>query len=273
MKTKPSPRAYWVIALFGTAVVVLIEVLAQFKSPPVSDGGGIVGGVLMLVAIPLLLARFLSLHIAWVVLLMLGLGAAQGKLNLAKVTRSDAAPATGLTITPNDSVGSTPSLDVTGGREGWLDTDDGIGAYFPELPEKVEVASPDEQGHAWIATEVIDDGGVVYQISVVKIEGSLDESSHSNFLRAKADSFAKSLGVDPSQQALKWTPFGDGRARLNFSMPYVMRERNIRTEGFWIIDKQRVIKVSITYTDDVSQSELERARLFSRGFTLINTYR
>lgn len=265
MKERPSRKAYLTIAAAGAATAITLEVLAaRSENYDVFISSGI-AGVLFLGGIPLVVSRFLGVRAALVALVLLALGVAQSKLNFVGAPRQHNES---LTAPTRERV---QTVDISGGHELWLNAEDGIAAYFPTPPERVNVATQDEAGHAWISTVRSGEGGVLYQITVVPISTSVAPVQQRAFLESKARTFAQMVGKDPKTQSFTWATFGDGRKNLVFAFPYEAEGRRVRTEGFWLIDKKRVIKVSITYTVELPTAKVDNARMFLKGFSVLKT--
>ena len=151
----------------------------------------------------------------------------------------------------------------------WSNTSEGFGAIFPETPEKVSAATSQGAGYAYQSTKSFANGGALYAITIVPIPSAIKQSSFNSFLEMSNDAFVKSMGQDPKRAKANWYSFGDGRKRLDYDFRFTCNGIPFRGRGFWIIDRGRAIRVSVSYTESLTSKEAGEVLRFPESFVIL----
>jgi hypothetical protein len=152
----------------------------------------------------------------------------------------------------------------------WSNKTEGFAAAFPDTPEKVEAVTGQAAAHAYQCTKSFTNGGALYAITVFQIPSTIKENSLNSFLEMSHDAYLKSMAQDPKKAKVSWSSFGDGRKRLDYDCEYAIKSIPFKERGFYIIDRGRSIKVSISYTESLTSKEANEAVIFLQTFVLIN---
>lgn len=151
----------------------------------------------------------------------------------------------------------------------WSSTIEGFGAMFPNNPEKVGAATSRGPGHAYQSAERFRNGGALYAITVVPVPSSIKPASFDAFLEGSHDAFVKSMGGDPGLDTVSWSTFGDERERLDYSFDFTYSGIPFTGRGFWIMDRGRAIRVSVSYTQSLTPKEIDEALRFPDSFVIL----
>lgn len=151
----------------------------------------------------------------------------------------------------------------------WSSTSEGFGATFPETPKKVSVTNSQMTGYAYQSAKKFTNGGALYSITVLPIPSDIDKSSFNSLLEMSNDAFMKSMGQDPKKAKINWNSFGDCRKRLEYDFRFIYDEMPFRGHGFWIIDGNRAIRVSVSYTERLTSKEEDEVLHFPESFCIL----
>ncbi len=158
----------------------------------------------------------------------------------------------------------------------WTNAEGGFGANFPTAPTRIEGATSQVSGYGYQSIQSIDDGGALFAISAVPVSSKIGKSNSKVFLEASHATFIKMMGKKPGQSKVKWLTFGDGRNRLSYEYDFFEDDISFKGLGFWIMDKNRAIRVSVAYTNTLLTSQpireavsfLDSFMILSNGTTL-----
>jgi hypothetical protein len=152
----------------------------------------------------------------------------------------------------------------------WNNSDEGFAANFPTAPTRVNAASSQVTGYAYQSAQNFDNGGVLYAITVVPITLKIAKEKSTEFLVESNATFVKSMGQSPSEAKVKWAKFGDDRKRLNYEFDFNYSGVPLKAYGFWIIDRDRAIRVSVSYTKSLASNEIREAISFLDSFFIVS---
>ncbi len=155
----------------------------------------------------------------------------------------------------------------------WSNSADGFGAKFPQTPERVGAATSTGSGYAYQSSKSFSNGGALYAITVVPIPPNIAKEKPTEFLEASNAAFVKSMGQNPSSAKVKWARFVDDRKRLNYEFEFVYSGVPFKGYGFWIIDKNRAIRVSVSYTKSLSRNEVRETISFLDSFVILTKHK
>lgn len=151
----------------------------------------------------------------------------------------------------------------------WVHPSDGFGANFPEPPTKREAAAYQESGYAYQGSKVFENGGALYSITVVTLPPKISRANINRFLEELNSGFIETMGQTSRKAKVKWAKFGDGRNRLSYEFDFEHDGIPVRGHGFWVADKNRVIRVSVSYTKSLNDHEVREALSFLDSFVLL----
>lgn len=151
----------------------------------------------------------------------------------------------------------------------WVHPVDGFGANFPEPPTKREAATYQESGYAYQGSKIFENGGALFSITVVTLPPQISRAKINRFLEELNSRFIESMGQMPKKAKVKWAKFGDGRDRLSYEFDFELDGIPGQGRGFWIADKNRVIRVSVSYTKGLNDHEIREALSFLDSFVLV----
>ena len=152
----------------------------------------------------------------------------------------------------------------------WVSEKDGFGANFPSAPRKISVATSQSSGYAYQSAQEFTNGLVLYAISVVPMPSDTTKEMQKTFLENSNAGFVKTMGQSPEAAITTWTKFGDGRDQLNYEFEYdVQGVPLMKTNGFWLMDNNRTIRVSISYTKGLSPHDRNTATSFLDSFIIL----
>lgn len=162
------------------------------------------------------------------------------------------------------------SLSSLLAEELWSNLSEGFAAKFPLPPEKINVPTQMGVGYAYQSFSKFPDGGALYSITVIPVDPNILKTKSVEFIETSNIGFIKSMGQDFRKAKTKWTKFGNDRIRLNYEFDFIYSNVPFKGHGFWIPDKNRIIRVSVSYTKNLSTIEQLQAISFLDSF-LIHT--
>jgi len=155
----------------------------------------------------------------------------------------------------------------------WSNLAEGFGAKFPQIPEKISAVTSTGSGYAYQSSKKISNGGALYAITVAPILPNIPKVNVTEFLETSNDAFVISMGQNPSNAKVKWVKFGDNRKRLNYEFDFVYGEVPFKSYGFWIVDRNRAIRVSVSYTKNLSRNKVRETISFLDSFMFLNKHK
>lgn len=152
----------------------------------------------------------------------------------------------------------------------WVSSEGEFGANFPNEPNKIGGETSLISAYAYQSVKEFVGGLVLYSIAVTPITIKVTPEEEKAYLYQVNTGFVKSMGQDPSVTNTKLDKFESGRNRLNYDFGYdVQGVPLMKTYGFWLVDKNRAIRVSISYTKGLSTKDQHAALSFLDSFMLI----
>lgn len=153
----------------------------------------------------------------------------------------------------------------------WSNASEGFGAIFPKKPKKVSAATSQVAAYAYQSEKNFSNGGALYGITIVPLPSVRNESTFNtfSFLEMSNEGFVKSIGGDPRRAEAKRKRFRDGRKRLDYDLRFRYEGIPCRGRGFWIIDRGRVIRVSVSYTESLTSEEAVEVLGFLESFVIL----
>lgn len=153
--------------------------------------------------------------------------------------------------------------------EFWSDKTEGFGAMFPVTPEKVGASTSQTTGHAYQSAKGFQNGGALYAITVVSVPSNIKADGFQAFLEGSHNAFVQSMGGDSDKDSVEWLSFGAGRERLAYNFDFIYSGIPFTGQGFWIMDKGRAIRVSVSYMQSLTSEETEKVLLFPESFVIL----
>lgn len=151
----------------------------------------------------------------------------------------------------------------------WISTEDQVAAIFPVEPERIGSISATSEGHAYQAAYNAEEFSALYAITFAPANEVL-RSDAERALLAINQFYAFSMNASEIAPYPKWSTFTDGSPMLWFRIRFDEKEMPFDSVGFWIINEDRVIRVSVAYTGGANQEELAQIADFLQGFTTLN---
>ncbi len=154
----------------------------------------------------------------------------------------------------------------------WQNEEEGFGAKFRKTPEKASISIGEFKGYAYQFAQNNEDGAALYSITVTPISIKLKDKETKSFLLNSHQSYLSSLGANSNNPKITWSTFHDDRVMLIYRVYYSVGSRHFTGMGFWIKDKSRIIRVSVSMLEGSSKKFQRRARKFLPSFFLIDPY-
>lgn len=152
----------------------------------------------------------------------------------------------------------------------WTNVEDGFGANFPTTPTKVQAATAQGSGYAFQSVQSFDNGGALYAITVSPAPSKIPKNQSKEFLEASNAVFIKMMGQKLSQAKVEWLIFGDGRNKLNYECEFFYDGILFKGLGFWIMDRNRAIRVSVAYTNTLTKQQVREVVPFLDSFMTLS---
>lgn len=152
----------------------------------------------------------------------------------------------------------------------WSNTEDGFGANFPVAPTRVGAATTQGAGYAYQSSQSFDNGGALFAITVVPVSSEIFKNKSKDFLEASNAAFVQSMGQKLSQAKVKWLKFGGNKKRLNYEFDFLYNGVSLKGVGFWIMDKNRAIRVSVAYTNTLTSQQARETISFLDSFFILS---
>lgn len=169
--------------------------------------------------------------------------------------------------TPRQSLGAAPASYPR--VQVWVSSQDGIAAAFPEQPTRVGAASQDATGFAYQAAFQFEDGGALASIFIVPTAAQFTGASERAFLNGAHEGFLQALGASQADATTEWDRFADGRTILRYTVRFQYQGSALRGQGFWLLDGQRALRISVAYPVSLSAASIAAAEYFPSTFLLL----
>ncbi len=154
-------------------------------------------------------------------------------------------------------------------RELWKSAADRIVAAFPGSPKRVEAGQPGVRVHAYQDYfEFEDDLMAMAQVTITSGSAAAEVAGR-NMLRMTHASYASSIGAEARRSRTKEIAFGVGKAALEFEVYFRIDGVPAVSTGFWVLDGDRVVRVSVVYPEALPPQDIAVARHFPKTFGLI----
>lgn len=151
----------------------------------------------------------------------------------------------------------------------WVSSQDGIAAAFPEQPTRVGAASQDATGFAYQAAFQFEDGGALASVFIVPTASRFTGASARAFLNGAHEGFLQALGASPADASTEWDRFADGRTILRYTVRFQYQGSALSGRGFWLLDGQRALRISVAYPLSLSAASIAAAEHFPSTFMLL----
>ncbi len=152
----------------------------------------------------------------------------------------------------------------------WVSAEDGFGANFPADPTRVDAATAQGTGYVYQYVQSFDNGAAIFAITVVPSLSEAEKKYQKVTLETIHSEALRLIGVPPDQNKFEWVLFGDGKNRLNYEFDCMYDGSLFKGLGFWIIDGNRAIRVSIAYTGTLSNQQIRKASSFLDTFAIFS---
>lgn len=151
----------------------------------------------------------------------------------------------------------------------WNNTYDGFGASFPDEPVRTGTVMSHGRGYSYQSSKRFSKGAALYAITVVEVSPAIARTKPIEFLKAVHAEFVRTMGSELGNSITKQSRFGDGRKRLNYEIDFVHSGALLKGYGFWIIDNNRAIRVSVVYSKSIGMHEAQEVVSFLDTFVLL----
>jgi len=152
---------------------------------------------------------------------------------------------------------------------GWKNSENGFRADFPTPPKRKSASSTLGTSYAYQSTKKFSAGGALYAITVTPLPSEIKKDDHSNFLVASNTEFAKNMRQTSSGAKAKWGKCANGLNCLIYRFDYSYSKSPFTAFGFWIINKNRIIRVSVSFSKYLSKEEVREVASFVDSFALL----
>ena len=152
----------------------------------------------------------------------------------------------------------------------WINEEEGFGAIFPNTPTKTDAATSQAAGYAYQYIQNFDSGVALLAITISSVSSKIAKNKTKEFLEASHSIFIEMLGMKPSQNKVKWLTFGDGRNQLKYECDFIYDGVLFNGVGFWIMDGNRAIRVSVAYTTTLTSQQAREVISFLDSFTIFS---
>jgi len=152
----------------------------------------------------------------------------------------------------------------------WINAVDGFGANFPTTPTRVEAASSQGSGYAYQSIQRFDNGGALFAITVTSAPSKFAKNRSKEFLEASNVTFIKMMGQKLSQAKVKWLTSKAGRNQLSYECDFFYDGVLFEGLGFWIMDRNRAIRVSVAYTNTLTSQQVSEVISFLDSFMILS---
>jgi len=176
----------------------------------------------------------------------------------------------GFFILPATLILLIGTLIFTDGVKGfWINAEDGFGADFPNPPTRIEAAMSLVSGYAYQSTKSFDKGGALFAITVASLPFNITKEMQTEFIEASNAGFIEFMGQNPSIAKVEWENFGNNRKRLRYAFDLFHDGIPLKGLGFWIMDTDRLIRVSVVYQQSLSKNKAREVISFLDSFVLL----
>jgi len=147
----------------------------------------------------------------------------------------------------------------------WTDPNGRYTVAFPSKPVKREVGG----AYAFQVTKTIEGKGVLYALTVTPIAIATGSYEERRFLENANAAFLQSLGVGLSRAKMFPTELVGGGQKLGYTFTSVLNGVNVFSMGFWIIDGDYTVRVSVLYDASLDDANSAFVNIFLSSFELI----
>jgi hypothetical protein len=134
----------------------------------------------------------------------------------------------------------------------------------------VKATASGGSGYAFQSTKQFSNGAALFAVTIVEqIPSRFQTEKLKNYIEESNNEFIKSMGVNPTNAQTKWTKFGDRRPQLNYDFSLQYKGANLKAKGFWVVDKSRILRISVTYTGKLLKGEIKNITDFLDTFIII----
>lgn len=152
----------------------------------------------------------------------------------------------------------------------WVSNEEGFAAKFPSDPKKVEASSSTKSGYAYQSAKKFDTGFALYSITVAyRIPKLSDTEDLKRYIEKANSGYIKSYGKNPKEAQTSWDQFGDGRPKLKYVADIQHSGIQLRSKGYWIEYKGKILRISVTYNKTLSRRKEKSIESFLNTFIII----
>lgn len=150
--------------------------------------------------------------------------------------------------------------------------DEGFAVDFPGKPEIRTGKDPHWAVKAFQVGERVGEGGLLYSVNLSRpaMGGELVGQGIDSLaiLNGQVAGFCSSLGSTPQDVSLRETKFDNRYPMLEYSCRGSIGESSIVSDGWMILQPDRVVRISVSYSEELGKSGSQRCRIFLRSFAL-----
>lgn len=150
--------------------------------------------------------------------------------------------------------------------------DEGFAVDFPGKPEIRTGKDQHWSVKAFQVGERVGDGGVLYSVNLSRlaIGGKLVGQGVAPLaiLDGQVKAFCSTLGTTPEGVSISETKFDKRYLALEYSCRGSLGGGPIINEGWMIMQPDRVVRISVSYSEDLRESGSQRYRMFLRSLAL-----
>jgi hypothetical protein len=151
----------------------------------------------------------------------------------------------------------------------WVDSEAKIGALFPSDPEITNASTDIASGYSYSCVKSFDEGFALYGITLVPIQSNT-EVDDKKLIAESNNSYIYSMGVEYDNANVKWDELNNGQQKLKFSFVYDYQNINLNANGFWIIHNNYIIRVYVTYSDNLKENQIQEILSFLSSFVIVD---
>ena len=149
---------------------------------------------------------------------------------------------------------------------------EGFAVDFPGTPQIVSGKDQHWSVKAFQVGERVGEGGLLFSVNLARlaIGGTLVVRGIEplTILRGQVDSFCKSLGGTPEGISVSETKFDNRYPALEYSCGIGRGEMTFMNEGWMILQPDRVVRISVSYSEGLRETASLRFREFLKSLAL-----
>lgn len=150
--------------------------------------------------------------------------------------------------------------------------DEGFAVDFPDKPEIRAGKDKHWAVKAFQVGERIGEGGMLYSVGLSRlaIGGKLVGQGVEPLaiLTGQVRGFCSSIGGTPEGVSLSEAKFDNRYPALEYSCAGTLSEQSVINEGWMILQPDRVVRVSVSYSEELREAVSPRCRKFLRSLAL-----